>query len=257
MTAIGTAERVDTPGARGRSPVRDLGMPVFLVLVGLALYLWVGTLELDSIEQRVLNAPVLRTRVLEHLYLIAWSTVIVIALAVPLGIAATRPGTRRFAPLVLGLGNAGLAIPSLGVIVILAVAFGFFGPRGAIAALVAYAFLPVLRNTIVGLQQVDAAVIEAGRGMGMTKGSVLRRIELPLAVPVVFAGVRTALVINVGTAAIAALTNAGGLGFVILQGINQNRVPIQVVGAVSAALLALSLDYLGGLAEERLKPRGL
>jgi len=257
VTAVDTG--VDTAGlvARSQSARRYLVMPAFIIVVALALYLWVSSLELDSIEQRVLNATVLQTRLLEHLYLIAWSTVLVILLAVPLGIAATRPATRRLAPLIVGLGNAGLAVPSLGVIVILAIAFGFFGTRGAIAALVAYAFLPVLRNTIVGLQQVDEAVIEAGRGMGMTTGAVLRRIELPLAVPVIFAGVRTALVINVGTAAIAALTNAGGLGFVILQGINQNRVPIQVVGAVSAALLALTLDHLGGIAEERLRPRGL
>jgi osmoprotectant transport system permease protein len=184
------------------------------------------------------------------------STVLVILIAVPLGILLTRPFARPFVPAVVGLGNMGQAIPSLGVIALLALTLGI-GFRYAVIALVVYAFLPVLRNTMVGLRQVDPAVIESGRGMGMTKAAVLGRIEMPLAVPVVLAGVRTALVINVGTATIAVLTNAGGLGTIIFSGIVQNRRTVLLTGSILAAVLALAVDYVAGVAEDKIRPRGL
>jgi len=180
----------------------------------------------------------------------------VVLLAVPLGILATRPSVRRFVPLIIGLGNVAQGVPSLGVLVLLAI-YVDIGFTPAIAALVLYAFLPILRNTIVGLQQVDPFVIESGRGMGMSRGTVLRRLELPLAVPVVLAGIRTAAVINVGTATIATLVNAGGLGDVIYQGLVLNRLVVTVVGALLAAVLALFIDYLAGLLEQALRPQGL
>lgn len=246
------------PGLLGRSSAarRYLFMPAALSVVCVLLYLWVSSKELDSIEQRVLNADVVVASVIRHLELVGLSTVFVIALAVPLGVLLTRPFARPFVPAVVGVANAGQALPSLGVIALLALVFGI-GFRYAVVALVVYAFLPVLRNTMVGLRQVDAAVIESGRGMGMTKASVLARIELPLAVPVVLAGVRTALVINVGTATIAVLTNAGGLGTIIFQGIVQNRRTILLTGSILAAVLALFVDYLAGVAEDKIRPRGL
>jgi osmoprotectant transport system permease protein len=115
----------------------------------------------------------------------------------------------------------------------------------------------VLLNTMVGLDQVDESVLEAGRGMGMSAFDVLRRLELPLAVPIILAGVRTALVINVGTATLTTYINAGGLGDVIVAGLSTNRVLVQVVGAVLTAVLALLIDYLAGLAEDFLRPKGL
>jgi len=152
--------------------------------------------------------------------------------------------------------NIGQAVPSIGVLVLLAIVWGIgFWP--AVVALVAYSALPVLRNTVVGLQQVDPAVIESGRGMGMSKLGVLHRIELPLAVPVILTGLRTALVINVGTAALAALTNAGGLGTIIITGLVQNRPIVIVVGSVLTAVLALFVDYVGRVAEDVLRPKGL
>jgi len=175
---------------------------------------------------------------------------------VPLGILATRPAMRRFVPLIVGLGNIAQGVPSLGVLVLLAIYVDIgFGP--AIFALVLYAFLPILRNTIVGLQQVDPFVVESARGMGMSRGEVLRRIELPLAVPVVLAGIRTAAVINVGTATIATLVNAGGLGDIIYQGLVLNRLAVTIVGSLLAAVLALLIDHLGGLTEQALRPKGL
>lgn len=256
MTAITPAEASLVLRRRTVSLPRYLGMPAALALVCFALYRYVSAQELDSIEARLLNAAVIREGLVEHLALVGASTLVVVGLAVPLGILLTRPFARRGASAVLALANVGQVVPSLGVIVLLAILFTV-GFRYAVVALVLYAFLPILRNTMVGLQQVDPAVIESGRGMGMTKLELLRRIELPLAVPVVLAGIRTAVTINVGTATIGAFTNAGGLGTIIFSGIVQDRQAVLLTGAVLAAVLALALDHLAGIAEDLLRPRGL
>jgi osmoprotectant transport system permease protein len=127
----------------------------------------------------------------------------------------------------------------------------------AVVALVLYALLPVLRNTMVGIRQVDPALIDAGRGMGMSAAEVLRTIELPLAVPVMLAGIRVALILNVGVATLAAFTNAGGLGSVISSGIALDRMPVLIVGSALTMALALTVDWLAGLAERVLRPRGI
>jgi osmoprotectant transport system permease protein len=243
---------------RGRrlSLLGFIGLPLVLAAMCAVMFLWVGTLQLDNIEQRLLNAEKISVAFGRHLVLAFTSTVFVILIAVPLGILLTRPGARAFTPPVIGLANMGQAIPSIGVLVLLALIWSIgFWP--AIVALVAYAILPVLRNTMVGLQQVDAFVIEAGRGMGMTKRAVLQKIELPLAVPVILAGIRTALVINVGTATLATFVNAGGLGDIINGGLVQDRQTIVLVGSVLTASLALFIDHLGGIAESYLSPKGL
>ena len=244
-----------------RQPRRSIGgylfMPVLLSLVCAALYAYVNSRELDSIEARSLNASTLRTAVWEHVQLTALSTVLVILIAVPLGIVLTRSFASRVrAPLVAVL-NLAQAVPTIGILVLLAVTFLFLGFRAAIVGLVLYAIVPVLLNTMVGLEQVDRTILEAGRGMGMSSADVLRRIELPLAVPVVAAGVRTALVINVGSATLVTYINAGGLGDIIAAGLSTNRFSIQLVGAGLTAVLALLIDYLAGLAEDLLRPRGL
>jgi osmoprotectant transport system permease protein len=233
-----------------------LGLPIVLAAISIGVYYWASRQELDSIERRALDLDGILTAFSEHLTLSFVSTVFVILIAVPLGILLTRPGTRALVPPLLGVANIGQAVPSIGVLVLLALvwAIGFWP---AIVALVAYSTLPVLRNTMVGLQQVDQSTIEAGRGMGMTKGAVLRKIELPLAVPVILAGIRTALVINVGTATLATFVNAGGLGDIINSGLTTGREIVTLVGSVLAASLALFIDHLGGLAESRLSPKGL
>ena len=242
--------------SEGNRWVRWLGLPAVLAVVVAGLATYLASADLDDIEARLLAPERLLSATLRHLQLVGLSTVVVVLIAVPLGIVATRPGARRFVPLIVGLGNVAQGVPSLGVLVLLAIYVGI-GFTPAIAALVLYAFLPILRNTIVGLQQVDPFVVESARGMGMSRITVLRTIELPLAVPVVLAGIRTAAVINVGTATIATLVNAGGLGDVIYQGLVLNRVVVTVVGALLAAVLALAIDHLGGLLEQALRPRGL
>jgi osmoprotectant transport system permease protein len=216
----------------------------------------VSALQLDSIEKRILNTDFLFSRVIEHIQLAVVSTVIVVVLAVTTGILLTRPGTRRVTPVIIGLANIGQAVPSIGLLVLFAITWDFgFWP--AIVALVAYSFLSILRNTMVGLQQVDRSTIEAARGMGMTKMAVLFRIELPLAVPIILAGIRTALIINVGTATLATFVDAGGLGTVIDRGIRLGRDLVLVVGSVLTGVLALSIDWLAGVAEDILRPKGL
>lgn len=257
-------QRISTGRLTGwRRIAHYVGMPVVLTVVMVLLYLWVSGQELDAIEARNLNAEVLIGQTRRHVLLTVLSTVFVLLLAVPLGILATRPGTRRLAPAIIGLGNAGQAIPSLGLLALIFYLFRTIpnlpstGLVPVVAALVAYSFLPILRNTMVGLDGVARDVLEAGRGMGMSPRQVLRRVELPLAVPVILAGVRTALVLNVGTATLAFLFGGGGLGFIIFTGFNLRRTPVVIVGAVLTAALALLIDYIGGLIEEWLTPRGL
>jgi len=248
----------DPAGGRGQQRwVGWLALPGILALVCLGLWLYVSNRELDSIEARSLNAETIRETLLRHLSLTAVSTVLVVVIAVPLGILLTRPFTRRIRGTLLTIANIGQAVPTIGLLALLAVAFFFLGFWAAIVGLVVYAVLPVLRNTMVGLEEVDAAVLEAGRGMGLSTGQVLRRLELPLAVPVILAGIRTALVINVGTATLAAYINAGGLGTLIVAGFSTNRILVSLTGAVLSAVLALLVDHLAGIAEDLLKPKGL
>jgi osmoprotectant transport system permease protein len=259
---------VDDPGVGRRADelLAELGgppriwrwvtTPALLGVVCLALYLYVQGQDLDRIEGAGLNAPMIRQRLVEHLELTAVSTFWVILIAVPLGVVLTRPWARRAAPVVLAVANVGQAVPSIGILVLLAVTVGVgFDP--AVYALVLYAVLPVLRNTMVGLQQVDRSLVEAGRGMGLTGWGVLRRIELPLAVPVILAGIRTALVINVGSAALATFVGAGGLGWLINQGNVHNRTPVLLTGSVLTAVVALAVDWVAGIVEDLLRPRGL
>ncbi|WP_147916765.1 ABC transporter permease [Ruania zhangjianzhongii] len=247
-----------TPEAKSRRSWGGyLVMPAILALTCAALYLWVASKDLDSIEARALSADRLTAAIWQHIQLAAVSTVLTLIIAVPLGVVLTRPFARRIQPYLITLLTLGQAVPTIAILVLLAVAFLFLGFQAAIVGLVLYAIVPVLLNTMVGLEQVDSSVLEAGRGMGMSKFTVLRRLELPLAVPVILAGIRTALVINVGTATLVTYINAGGLGDIIVAGMTTNRFTVQVVGAVLTAVLALTIDYLAGLAEDVLRPRGL
>lgn len=243
-------------GPRWRRALRWLGMPAFLCVVFAALYAYVSGQDLDTIEQRTLNAGELTRRIVEHLQLAAVSTAVVIAIAVPLGIIATRRAARFIAPVILALGNLGQAVPSFGLITLVVLMLGV-GFKSIVIGLVAYSVLPILRNTMVGLQQVDQTLVKAARGMGMSAPRALWRIEMPLAVPVILAGVRTALIINVGTATLATFFGIKALGYVIFQGIQLDRTPVLVTGAVLASGLALLVDYLGRVVEEALAPRGL
>ena len=188
----------------------------------------------------------------QHVLLVLVSTAIAVAIGLPLGILLTRrPSWRR--P-VLGLANVFQTIPSLalfGFLIPLPL-LGGIGARTAIVALVVYALLPIVRNTYTGIAGVDPAVREAGRGMGMTDGELLRLVELPLAASVILAGIRVATVVGVGTATIPAAIGAGGLGVYIFRGVAVVDDRLILAGALPAALLALAADGLLGLLERRI-----
>ena len=245
------------PGrTHGRSVANYLFMPVVLAVVLLLVYLAVSTRELDSAEESRLAFDYIAAKTQQHIVLTVVSTLLVLVIAIPLGILLTRPFARSITPAAISVFNIGQAVPSIGLVAILAIAWTI-GFLPMVIALVAYTTLPVLRNTMVGLRQVDASVIESARGMGMTKLAVLTRIELPLAVPVIMAGLRTALTINVGTATLGAFIGAGTLGALIVSGFSGNRPFISIVGGILVAVLALLVDYLAGIAEDVLRPRGL
>lgn len=188
----------------------------------------------------------------EHLLLVLVSTSLAVAVGVPLGVALTR--RPRLARPVLGFANVVQTIPSLalfGFLIPLPLVGGI-GARTAIAALVVYALLPILRNTYTGILSVDPAVVEAATGLGMTPGQRLRKVELPLSLPVLLAGVRIATVISIGLATIAAAIGAGGLGVLIYRGVAIVDNRLILAGAVPAALLALAADAGLGLLERRL-----
>ena len=185
----------------------------------------------------------------QHIGLVAISTAIAALIGLPLGVLVARhPAWRR--P-VLGLANVFQTIPSLALFGLLIPVFGI-GAWTAISALVVYALLPIVRNTYVGITGVDPAVREAGRGMGMTEGELLRLVELPLAAGVILTGVRIATVVSVGIATIAAAIGAGGLGVYIFRGVATVDNTLILAGAIPAALLALLADAVLGFVERRL-----
>src|SRR5271168_2003683 len=191
---------------------------------------------------------------LEHLWLVSVSTLLAVLIGIPLGIVSAHwPAWNR--P-VLGAANIIQTIPSLAL-------FGFLLPvpwlgdradRLAILALTLYALLPVIRNTYTGIKGVDPAVVEAGRGMGLTDQQLLFQVELPLALGVIVAGVRVATVISVGLATIAAAIGAGGLGEYIFRGLAMVNNSVILAGAIPAALMALAADVGLGWLEKKLSP---
>jgi osmoprotectant transport system permease protein len=237
--------------------IRLFAQPVVVIVAVAAVLVWVGTGQLDDIEQRNINFPTLIELTWQHLLLAIAVTAVVVLVGVPLGVVLTRRWARFAAPLVLALANIGQAAPAIGVLVLFFLATASTGFWVAALPIALYSLLPVLRNTIVGIRGVDPTLVEAGRGIGMSATSVLRRVELPLAVPLILAGLRTSLVLAVGTATLAFFVAGGGLGVLIDTGDKLGRYSVLIVGAVLAMALALLVDWLGGLAEEFLGPKGL
>lgn len=248
--------KLESVGAARMSLLRSIASPVLVAAALLALFLWLNSLTLDSIESRTLNADYIVARVQEHLVLTVAASALVAVLAIPAGIAVYRSKSKVFRNIMLALANIGQATPAVGLVILLAIVWQT-GYTTALVALVAYSFLPVLRNTLTGLEQVDAGVRESARGMGMTPMQVLRRIELPLASPTILAGLRTSLVFCVGVATIATFINAGGLGDMIVNGLKLQRYPVLVTGAVLVAGIAILIDWAAGLVENAVRPRGL
>ncbi len=189
-----------------------------------------------------------------HVQLVFLSMLFAVIVGIVLGIMITR-----LTPLKgVTLGTVGIlqTIPSLAMLGFMIPLFGI-GMKTAVVALFLYSLLPIVRNTYTGITDVDKSIVEAARGMGMKSWQILFRVQLPLALSVIMAGIRTAAVINVGTATLAAFIGAGGLGEFIFLGIQRNIDALILLGAIPAALLALVLDYLLGLLEKVTTPKGL
>jgi len=192
----------------------------------------------------------------QHLELVFVSSLITIPAGLLFGTLVTRDEFREVLPLVNNLVNSGQTVPTIAVVAFMAPIIGFgFWP--AIIALVAYGLLPVVRNTIAGLEAVDKSVIDSARGMGMTPVQILFQIELPISSSVIMAGIRTSMVINVGTATLGAFVGSGGLGTPIASGISMTIDSFILLGAIPAAILAILIDYVLGRIEYVLTPRGL
>jgi osmoprotectant transport system permease protein len=191
-----------------------------------------------------------------HFKMVLISVALASAIGVPLGILVTRPGLEKLALPVIGGANIGQSIPSLAVIAIMAPMLGF-GLRSAIVALVIYGILPILRNAYVSIKSIDPAIIEAARGMGLTRMQIARKIELPLARPVIMAGIRISTVITVGTAELAVLVGGTGLGKITLTGVFAREALIILQGAAPTAAMAITLGFLLSKAEQWMTPRGL
>src|ERR1700681_4891501 len=194
-------------------------------------------------------------RTAEHIELVAAAMAIALIIGLPLGVALVR--RRTLQRWVLGVANVVQTIPSLAL-------FGFLipvpwiggvGASTAIVALSLYALLPILRNTCTGIAEVDPAVIESARGMGMTPRQVLWQVQLPLAAPVVLAGIRVATVISIGVTTIAAAIGAGGLGVFIFRGLAMVNNQVILAGAIPAAGLAIAADFGLGYLQRRIANR--
>lgn len=235
---------------------RWLLQPLACIVAVVGCLVYVNVTQVSESEQRSLGVSHLLTLLRQHMTVSLAATVLTCVVAIPLGILLTRGSMRRFSKPIITVAGFGQAAPAIGLIALGAVIFGI-GEVGAIVALTVYGALPIVANTVIGLDGVDPRVVEAARGMGMSAFSTLLRVELPLALRVIIAGVRTALVLIVGTAALASFTGAGGLGELITIGIKLQQTVTLVVGAILVAALALFIDWLARVVEMVAAPKGL
>lgn len=193
---------------------------------------------------------------LQHLYIVAVSSALAIIVAVPAGIWMSRPRNQRRALAFMQVLNVGQAVPKLALLTLAMTLVGVGAPAAIIALWVA-TILPITVNTYEGLRAVPPHLLEAAEGLGMTPREILLRVEIPNALAVMFAGLRTALAINVGTAPLAFLVGGGGLGELIFTGIDLNDYGMMLAGAIATAGLAMLVDMLCGLAQRASVSRGL
>lgn len=190
----------------------------------------------------------------EHVFLAFTAVALACIVGVPLGMLITK--NKRLANTIISVANVLQTVPSLAMFALLIPLVGI-KEKNAIFALFLYALLPIIKNTYIGIKNVDPSIIEAARGMGMSRSQILYKVETPLAIPVIMGGVRIATVTGIGVATIATLIGAGGLGTLIYQGIGMMNYPMMIAGAVSAAVLALLTDFILGLLEKKLTSKGI
>lgn len=199
---------------------------------------------------------------LDHIKMVAVSEAVAIGIGVPLGVLIALPYFRSLSPPVLGVAGVGQSVPSMAVIamagpIFLALGLKSFGYWPTVAALIVYGLMPIIRNAYAGIDNIDPAIIEAARGMGMSQRQIIRRIQLPLATRIILAGIRTSTTLLVGTATLGVLIGSGGLGEPILSGIFNYSFLVTLQGAAFTAALAVILDRLLAGVETWFTPRGL
>ncbi|ALM54689.1 ABC transporter permease [Halomonas huangheensis] len=214
---------------------------------------------MELIQYTIDNFGLLLAKTLEHIALVGVAVGIAIITGVPIGIAITR--NERLAKAVLYTASIIVTIPSIALFGIMIPVLSLIGQGigylPAVIAVLLYSQLPIIRNTYTAINNVDPALREAARGIGMSPNQRLRMVEIPLAVPVIMAGVRTAVVLNIGVMAIATYIGAGGLGTFISRGISQSDPRQLIVGAIAVSLLAIIVDYSLLALQKRLTPRGM
>ena len=226
---------------------------LLVILIGLTI--WITSMDKIGVYD-VFSWRDLLSCTWAHFKMVFIAELIAVSVGVPLGILVTRTGFRKLATPVIGGANVGQTIPSLAIIAIMAPLLGF-GLQSAVVALFIYGLLPVLRNAYAGINNIDPAVVEAARGMGMTRGQIARKVELPLALPVIMAGIRVSTVITVGTAELAVLVGGAGLGRITLTGVFAREALLILQGAAPTAAMAIILGFILERIERRMTPRGL
>ncbi|MBA4347663.1 MAG: glycine/betaine ABC transporter [Clostridiales bacterium] len=200
------------------------------------------------------NSGYILDKVGEHLYLAGIAVLLACAVGIPVGFLITN--NKKVAGIVVGIANTIQTIPSLALFAFAISVFGI-GADNAIFALFLYALLPIIKNTLIGIRNVSPTMIEAARGMGMSRAQIMFQVEVPLSISVIMGGVRIATVTAIGIATIATLIGAGGLGQLIYQGIGMMNYEMIFAGAICSAALALLADFLLGLVEKKLTSKGL
>jgi osmoprotectant transport system permease protein len=231
--------------------------PLVVAVLAGGVLTWALSRDLTDTQKATINTSYIAQLIGEHLALTVAITAIVLAVSVPLAVLVTRNRFRWLAPLFVGIANIGQAAPAIGLLVLFFLWTATTGFWIGVLPVAFYSLLPVLRNSILGLNEVDRALIDAARGQGMSEVRILLTVELPLAVPFILAGLRTSLVLAVGTATLCFLVDAGGLGILIDTGYKLRDNVTLVLGAVLAVSLALIVDWCGALAERYLGPKGL
>jgi len=232
--------------------VKGLAKIVFLVIAGVCLSVYVVSNPQDSLVARAVTYHRIVVLLGQHMYIVLVSCSLAILTSVPVGIILSRPKYKKWVPRVIGLVNIGQTIPGLAIIALTVGILGI-GSKPTIIALWVYSILPILSNTLIGMNDVDPSIIEAANGMGMKPKRVLFRVEIPLAIPMIIAGIRTAVTINIGSAILAAFVGGGGLGDLIITGNNINRWQVLVLGAVIPVLMALAADAIFEIVEYKTK----
>ncbi|WP_313346194.1 ABC transporter permease [Sedimentibacter sp.] len=229
--------------------IKAMLIPLVLIFIGLSYTFYVINYPQDKIVADFVSYSKVFNLLKQHIVLVLVSATAAVLVSVPLGIFLTRPKFKGLANIFISIVNMGQTIPSLAILALFVSVLGI-GFKSAVFALWIYSLLPILNNTLVGITGVDRYVMEAAAGMGMSPVRILTKIELPIAFPVIMAGIRTAATVNIGTATLAAFIGAGGLGDLIIAGNNINRWQIVILGALLSALLAILADYLMALFEK-------